>query len=83
MDLLEAVRTSRKDIELGPRPGPKLRSGVMAPKRDETLTKRSDNEQPKDPELTDSAEDEIPDKLTTKSQVVEEKLVDLDDLDDF
>ena len=51
----------------------------MAPKRDETLTKRSDKEQMKDPELLDNAEDEMPDKLAVKSQVVEEKLIDLDD----
>ena len=74
LDLLEAVRTSRKDIELGSRPGPKIRSGVMAPKRDEKLTKR----ELKDPELLDNAEDEMPDKLAVKS-VVEEKLIDLDD----
>ena len=53
----------------------------MAPKRDETLTKRSDKEQMKDPELLDNAKDdsEMPDKLAVKSQVVEEKLIDLDD----
>jgi hypothetical protein len=56
----------------------------MTPQRNETLTKRSDNdsEQLKDPELpwdSDNAEDEMPDKLATKSQVVEEKMVDLDD----
>ena len=75
------MRTSRKDIDLGPRPGPKIRSGVMTPKRDKTSTKRSYNEQLKDPELPDNAEDEtrMPDKLATKSQVVEEKMVDLDD----
>ena len=85
LELLEAVRTSRKDIDLGPRPGPKIRSGVMPPKRDETLTKRLDSEQLKDPESelpwdSDIAEDEMPNKLATKSQVVEEKMVDLDDL---
>ena len=54
----------------------------MAPKRDEPLTKRSDSEQLKDPELpwdSDNAEDEIPDKLATTNHVVEEKMVDLDD----
>lgn len=84
MDLLEAVRTSRKDINLRPRPGPKIRSGVMTPKRDETLTKRIDNEQLKDPESpwdldNGELEDEMPNKLATKSRVVEEKMVDLDD----
>ena len=81
LDLLEAVRSSRKDIDLGPRPGPKIRSGVKIPKRDETLAKRSDYEQLKDPELSDNAEDEMPDKLATKSQAIEEpvKLINLDD----
>jgi hypothetical protein len=64
------VRTSRKDIELGPRPGPKIRSGV-APK----LTTPSDNE---DLELHGDSEDEMPDKVA-KSRVVEEKMIDLDD----
>ena len=50
----------------------------MTPKRDETLIRRSDNEQLKDPELPDNAEDEMPDNLATKSRVVE-KLIDLDD----
>ena len=52
-------------------------------KRDETLTtKRSNSEQLKDPELPcdlDNTEDEMPDKLASKSQVVEEMI----DLDDF
>jgi minichromosome maintenance protein 10 len=76
LDLLEAVRTSRKDIILGPRPGPKIRSGVMTPRRDETLSKLSDNGHLKD---LDNEKEEVPDKLAMKSQVVEEKLVDLDD----
>ena len=87
LDLLEAVRTSRKDINLGPRSGPKIRSGVMTPKGpskpDETLTtKRSNSEQLKDPELpwdSNNAEVEMPDKLASKSQVVDEMI----DLDDF
>jgi hypothetical protein len=81
LDLLEAVRTSRKDIDLGPRPGPKIRSGVITPKREVTLVKPSDNEQSKDPESpcdSDNEEDEMPDKLATKSQVVE-KMIDLDE----
>jgi hypothetical protein len=64
------VRTSHKDIELGPRPGPKICSGV-APK----LTTPSDN---KDLELHGDSEDEMPDKVA-KSRVVEEKMIDLDD----
>lgn len=71
------MRTSRKDIDLGPRPGPKMRSGVMTPKRDESLIKQSDNEQLKSPEPPGDTEDEMPDKLG-KSQVVE-KMIDLDD----
>jgi hypothetical protein len=51
----------------------------MAPKRDETLAKRSDKEQLRDRELLDNSGDEMPDKLAPKSPVVEEKLVDLDD----
>ncbi|KAF7759679.1 hypothetical protein Agabi119p4_11374 [Agaricus bisporus var. burnettii] len=31
LNALESVRNGRKDIALGPRPGPKIRSGVMAP----------------------------------------------------
>ena len=51
----------------------------MAPKREETLIKRSDDEL-RDPELnSDNAQDEMPDKLATKSRVVEEKMIDLDD----
>ena len=73
---MEAVRTSRKDINLGPRPGPKIRSGVMPPKRDEMLTKRSDNELLKDPKLPDNVEDEMPEKL---GQIVGRKMIDLDD----
>jgi hypothetical protein len=79
LDLLDAVRTSRKDINLCPRPGPKIRSGVMTPKRDERLTNK---EQLNDPELPldlDNGEDEMPDKLATKSRAVVEKMVDLDD----
>ena len=51
----------------------------MTPIRDEKLTKRSDSEQLKNQELPDNAEDEMPNKLATKSQVVAEKMIDLDD----
>lgn len=72
------MRTSRKDIDLGPRPGPKIRSGVMVPKRDDpTLIKQSDHGGLIDPKLnlhSDNAEDELAGK-SVKSQVV--------DLDDF
>jgi minichromosome maintenance protein 10 len=32
LNALEGVRNGRKGIALGPRPGPKIRSGVVAPK---------------------------------------------------
>ena len=51
----------------------------MTPKRNELSSKRSHDEQLKDSELPDDVDYEMPDKLATKSQVVEEMLVDLDD----
>ncbi|KAJ3574864.1 hypothetical protein NP233_g1488 [Leucocoprinus birnbaumii] len=36
---LESIRKSRKDIRLGPRPGPKIRSGVIVPKSAESHPK--------------------------------------------
>ncbi|CAA7262199.1 unnamed protein product [Cyclocybe aegerita] len=66
---LEAVRTARKDIILGPRPGPRIRSGVVAPMK--TIELQEDN-----CEVALDCDDEL---VVDNTVVCEEKMVDLDD----
>jgi minichromosome maintenance protein 10 len=89
LDALEAVRAARKDPELGPKPGPRIRSGVAAPTRKESTPSISTSTTGTDIQpmydLDDSADDDVPEKLSTNNvmdtkEPIEEKMVDLDDL---
>ncbi|KAF8154202.1 hypothetical protein B0H34DRAFT_80664 [Crassisporium funariophilum] len=85
LEALEAVRTSRRDIILKSRPGPKIRSGVTAPKRDQLSNKTQSvpGGGAKDVELCDleSDDDGLPPGVMQVpiKQAEEEKMIDLDD----
>ncbi|PPQ80327.1 hypothetical protein CVT25_003609 [Psilocybe cyanescens] len=81
LEALEAVLQGRKDIALGPKPGPRIRSGVIAPKRDKVAPTEG-KEQMCD--LGSGSDDELPETLTQSGRAVkanesEVKMVDLDD----
>lgn len=78
---LEAVRVARKVIELGRRPGTRIRSGVVVPKsaKDHPAKKPFVNADG----LCDLDEndDELPDQILPSQKTVEdEKIIDLDDI---
>ncbi|KAJ3509617.1 hypothetical protein NLJ89_g5126 [Agrocybe chaxingu] len=66
---LETVRTARKDIILGPRPGPRIRSGVVAPVKTVELQE----------DVHEVNLDDYDDLVGDNTIVQEEKMVDLDD----
>lgn len=74
------MRVARKEIILKPKPGPRIRSGVMAPKR-ETHSAKSEKDRMCD--LDSGSDDELPEGLVAKSATAqtneEEKMIDLDD----
>ncbi|KAF9054063.1 hypothetical protein BJ165DRAFT_1337984 [Panaeolus papilionaceus] len=73
LEALEAVRTSRTDIALGPRPGPRIRSGVFAPK---------DNIPKELPVSLDDSDDDllvVAEPEPAKESKPDEVMVDLDD----
>lgn len=81
--MLEAVRTARKEIALGPKPGPRIRSGVFAPKKgkesqlDRASSRNSDV-------VLDESGDEFPNKLMPTDDIQEKETeVAMVDLDDF
>jgi len=76
LEELEAVRTARKEIDLGPKPGPRIRSGVFAPKREKQQHLERDSSKNSDVDLDES--DDLPESLTQMDNS-EEKMVDLDD----
>ncbi|KAF9555732.1 hypothetical protein CPC08DRAFT_726184 [Agrocybe pediades] len=69
---LEALQNARKDIALGPKPGPRIRSGVFAPKQ----------EKPSKQEVKvhdgGGSDDELPDRVSHRAGG-EEEMIDLDD----
>ncbi|PPR05047.1 hypothetical protein CVT24_010194 [Panaeolus cyanescens] len=74
LEALEAARSSRTEIVLGPRPGPRIRSGVVAPKEGSSaknLVSLDDS----DDDLLVVAEPEA-----AKEEKPDEPMVDLDDL---
>ncbi|KAF9484171.1 hypothetical protein BDN70DRAFT_910831 [Pholiota conissans] len=88
LEALEAIRAARKDPELGPKPGPRIRSGVMAPreKGPKPLVSRSTTaDDPLMYDLDESGDDEFPEHLTSSNVMTaelpteEEQMVDLDD----
>ncbi|KAG6902634.1 hypothetical protein C0995_013759 [Termitomyces sp. Mi166 len=66
---LEALQSSRKDIELGPRPGPRVRSNVVVPASKNVDTDLHD--------LDSLADDELPE--CPFGQELEDVMIDLDD----
>ncbi|KAH9477114.1 DNA replication licensing factor mcm10 [Psilocybe cubensis] len=81
LETLEALLQGRKDIALGPKPGPRIRSGVTAPKRDKVAP-----EEPREQmcDLDSDSNDELPEKMTLAPKAIdknepETKMVDLDD----
>lgn len=74
---------------MGPKPGPRIRSGVAAPTRKESTqlisTPITGTDLQPMYDLDDSADDEFPENLSTNNvmnmkELIEEKMVDLDDL---
>jgi len=81
--MLEAVRTARKEIDLGPKPGPRIRSGVFAPKKEEES--RLDRASSRNSDVVlDESEDEFPERLMKADDSQEKgREVEMVDLDDF
>ncbi|KDR78277.1 hypothetical protein GALMADRAFT_245372 [Galerina marginata CBS 339.88] len=82
LEALELVRMARKDIALGPKPGPRIRSGVMAPKQDKDLTLVEDGQDVADNSDTGGSDDELPEgvmQVDLSVEETEEKMIDLDD----
>lgn len=80
--MLEAVRTARKDINLGPKPGPRIRSGVFAPKKEEESQLSRASSRNSDVVL-DESDDEFPERVMkaddSQGKETEVEMVDLDD----
>ncbi|KAF8970690.1 hypothetical protein BDZ97DRAFT_1790519 [Flammula alnicola] len=90
LEALEAVRTARKDIELGPKPGPRIRSGVIAPVREkESGTAAALEVNGKEEKMcvldgSGCSDDEFPERLMQVDVTVEkESRREMVDLDDF
>lgn len=65
------MQTSRKRIALGPRPGERIRSGVVAPAEKPRIAK------PVELRDLDDSEDDLPERVTARKST-EPMLVDLD-----
>ena len=80
--MLEAVRTARKDIDLGPKPGPRIRSGVFAPKKGKELQLDGRSSRNSDI-ILDESDEEFPERLMkgddSQEKGTEVGMVDLDD----
>lgn len=76
------MRTARKEIDLGPKPGPRIRSGVFAPKKGKES--KLDRASSRNPDVVlDESDDEFPNRLMktddTQEKETEVEMVDLDD----
>lgn len=79
LEALEAVRRTRKDIVLGPRPGPRVRSGVIAPE-----TEKKDGKEPIPALDANQSDGDLPEGIMQVDQPPIEdttlgKMIDLDD----
>ncbi|TFK36538.1 hypothetical protein BDQ12DRAFT_633779 [Crucibulum laeve] len=73
MEELEAIRTARKNISLGPGPGPIIRSNVVVPEKHKKVDSTMDGL----PNLSD--EDDLPTQILPDEVEEGKKMVDLDD----
>ncbi|KAF8900474.1 hypothetical protein CPB84DRAFT_1815402 [Gymnopilus junonius] len=79
LEALEAVRKARKDIALGPRPGPRIRSGVVAPKAE-----KKDGPEPSYALDAIQSDDELPEGIMQVEQpLMKDSSMKMVDLDDF